>query len=237
MELENGWNPCQQRKHNGRRLLPALIILWLRAVAVGKPGAARKQSQWWLRPHHRVIRNHLHCLPRSIQHLRWSFSGTVPEYRTHFLEVQRNGERLRLGVQRSYFDDELQPGTRYDYSILVVDAAGNVLQTAQISATTQGDANGADNASENTVELTGDVYSQSALELFWNTDGLDESSTTAVRIYLDGRLIGESYGRSLYIESLSSGTAYEFFVAVTDEQGIERLSNVIVLETYPVDTP
>ncbi len=169
----------------------------------------------------------------SALELFWSSPGNPDT----FFEVQRNGEQVSLGAQRSFFDDGLQPGTRYDYSILVVDAAGNVLQTEQISATTQGGVNETDNSSENTLKLNGEVYSQSAVELFWNTDGLNAGSTTAVQIYLDGRLSGESYGKSLFIDTLSAGTAYEFTVAVTDEQGIETVSNVIVLETNPVDTP
>ena len=142
-----------------------------------------------------------------------------------------------LGAQRSFFDDGLKSGTEYDYSILVVDAAGNVLQTELISATTQGAAGGNHQPAAGKLELTGEVYSQSAIEIFWNTADLDTSATTACQIYLNGRLIGESYGRSLFVDSLAADTAYEFSIAMVDAQGTEVLSNAVVLNTYLVDTP
>ena len=165
----------------------------------------------------------------SALELFWNSPG-IPDT---FFKVQRNGERVMLG----FFDDGLQPGIRYDYSILIVDAAGNVLQTESISATTQGGAEGTNNPAAGSLMLSGEGYSQTAIELFWNSDGVDASGTAAYQIYLDGRLIGESYGRSLFIDTLSAGTAYEFSIGATDKQGIEVLSNVVVLDTCEVDTP
>lgn len=152
-------------------------------------------------------------------------------------EVRRNDQLLTIGDGRSYYDDGLNAGTRYNYTVTAVNAAGDEVWTRGVSVTTLGgSANNtvaiADIAS---IGLRAETYSQSAIEIFWNTDLLDASQTYSFDVFLNGRLIKTTDGKSYFKEGLTAGTEYQFSVTAVDGNDNIVLSDEIRVKTYEVD--
>ncbi len=148
-------------------------------------------------------------------------------------EVRRDGSLLTVGDGSSFFDDRLQPGTEYRYTVTAIDSAENVLAEASISVTTRGAGGSSSTAG---LPLTGEVYSQSAIELFWNTDSLGDGNYQ-FDIYQEGVLIGQTDGSSFYIENLSSGSDFVYRVVGMNESGQSVMSDEISVATFPADNP
>ena len=151
-------------------------------------------------------------------------------------EVRRDGSLLTTGDGASYFDDGLQPGTEYLYTVTAIDSSGNVVAEESISVTTRGEGGGGVSAGASDLPLTGQVYSQSAIELFWNTDSLGEGNFQ-FDVFQEGMLIGQTDGRSFYIENLDSDTESVYRVVGTNESGQSVMSEEISLATFPADNP
>ena len=150
-------------------------------------------------------------------------------------EVRRDGALLTVRDGPSYFDDGLQPGTEYQYTITEIGSSGDVQAEASISVTTRGD--GGDSSADSVeLPLYGEVYSQSAAELFWNTDAIGGGSYQ-FDVYQEGVLIGQTDGRSFFIDGLSSGTTYIYKVLGMNENGDSFESNEFFLATFAPDTP
>ena len=119
-------------------------------------------------------------------------------------EVNRDDQLQTILDGRSFFDDGLAAGTRYNYTVTAIDAAGDVVWQQGVSANTFGAAaTTGDSGISNDVSLNlnAKAYSQSAIELFWNDDQLDASSTYQFSVYQNGELV-----RSLMVAvTLSKG--------------------------------
>ena len=102
--------------------------------------------------------------------------------------------------------------------------------------TTRGEGGGGVSAGASDLPLTGQVYSQSAIELFWNTDSLGEGNFQ-FDVFQEGVLIGQTDGRSFYIENLDSDTESVYRVVGTNESGQSVMSEEISLATFPADNP
>ncbi|MEE9334455.1 MAG: fibronectin type III domain-containing protein [Granulosicoccaceae bacterium] len=155
-------------------------------------------------------------------------------------EVNRDDQLQIITDGRSYFDDSLNAGTRYNYRVTAINAAGDVVWQQGVSVNTLGGAanTGVNNVSSDiSLNLTAKAYSQSAIELFWNVDQLDASSTYQFSVYQNGELVKLTDGRSHFIEGLTAGTEYQMSVIATDAASVEAVSNAVNVTTYPVDRP
>lgn len=149
-------------------------------------------------------------------------------------EVQRNGQLVVVTDGASYFDSSLQPGTQYSYTVNGINAAGDVVSTQSVSATTQGNAN-ASSSSNGALNLRATAYSQSALEIFWG-NGADSSQIgSSFEVFLGSDLLTTVDARSLYLENLDAGTDYELFVVALDSQGNAIQSESVTVRTFEAD--
>ena len=107
----------------------------------------------------------------------------------------------------SLFVQGLAANTTFEFTVTALDASGNELVTESIELTTNDDAF----ASVAVENLSGEVYSSSAIELFWDVSG-DPIGTLFV-ISRDGVEIAVNDGRSFFEEGLASGTTFSYTVA------------------------
>lgn len=151
------------------------------------------------------------------------------------MEIRRNDQLVARISGQSYFDDSLSPGTQYIYSLTALDSQGVVAATESITLTTAVDPTSNANipAVGGALNLRGEVYSQSAVELFWNSLQMDGAVSYEIFRGSDVQAIVD--GRSLFIEGLSAGTGYDFVVNGLDATGATVASESIRLSTNPID--
>ena len=78
-----------------------------------------------------------------------------------------------------------------------------------------GDSDGAPTVPMN---LTGQVYSRTALELMWERS-TDDVQVANYEIYQNGALVSTKSGNSYFTEGLVSGTSYEYSLIAVDNEG------------------
>lgn len=150
-------------------------------------------------------------------------------------EVRRNDQLLTVTDGQSYFDDSLNAGTQYIYSLTGISAAGSVVSEDSISVTTQGGEGGSPAAGSSELNLRVDVYSQSAAEIFWNTDQAGFGPGTRYEVYLDSDLLSTVDARSFFIDGLDAGTEYNFVLIALDASGAAISTESVVATTVEVD--
>lgn len=94
---------------------------------------------------------------------------------------------------------------------------------------------GGDNGSEAGVSavgnLSGAVYSPSALELFWEPALADSTSVVAYRVTRDGNTVDTFDGLSFFDQNLAAGTLYSYEVSAIDADGNEGEARAVQLTT------
>lgn len=149
-------------------------------------------------------------------------------------EVRRDNQLLTISEGRSYFDDALQAGTHYTYRVTGINAAGDAVTSERLSATTLG---GPVNPLPGMggLGLTAQIYSQSAIELFWNKSSPTIDSTNRFEIYLGSERLATTNGRSFFIEGLAPDADYAFAVVALDSSSTPILSESVTLRTFGMD--
>ena len=80
--------------------------------------------------------------------------------------------------------------------------------------------------------LAGAVYSQSALEIFWEAASSTDSAVVAYRVLRDGSPVAASLdGLSFFEEGLDAGTQYTYSVSAIDADGNEGPATTVDLTT------
>lgn len=79
--------------------------------------------------------------------------------------------------------------------------------------------------------LSGAVYSSSALELFWEPALAGNTSVVAYRVKRDGDTVGTFDGLSFFDQNLVAGTQYSYEVSAIDSDGNEGDSRSVQLTT------
>lgn len=77
------------------------------------------------------------------------------------------------------------------------------------------------------MNLTAQVYSSSALELFWERSS-DDGVVSSYDVYRDGQLTGSANGNSFFDDDLMPGTSYEYHVVAVDDQANESAASLSV---------
>lgn len=102
----------------------------------------------------------------------------------------------------------------------------------QIGGDTGGGDTGGGDASVTAVDnLTGAVYSSSAVEVFWGPATSDDARVVSYRVLRDGEPVANSGAFSLFEEGLDAGTTYEYSVTAIDANGAEGPASTIELTT------
>ena len=122
--------------------------------------------------------------------------------------VEQSGASAVEVEGTSFFVQGLAANTTFDFTVTALDDAGNELVSESLQLETSDDAFSASIAVEN---LRGEVYSSSAIELFWDVS--DAGAGSFFVISRDGVEVGLTDGRSFFEEGLSSGTTFTYIVA------------------------
>jgi|GEM_PF-79262 len=79
--------------------------------------------------------------------------------------------------------------------------------------------------------LTGSVYSSSAVEIFWEPAVSESSTVAAYRVLRDGAPVATLDGLSFFDQGLSAGTDYVYSVSAVDASGVEGAAQTVSLST------
>jgi len=159
----------------------------------------------------------------SAAEIFWSVDGDGEQYQ---FELEKNGVLQFSGSARSFFDDQLAAGNTYQYSLKVL-RDGSVLDQQELELATQGTQDG----QAERVQLRGQVYSQSAVELTWDRSTHPDSAQFNYNLYQDEQLLSSSDALSLYVDGLTPGQTYQFTLRVLDANGLETEGYSISLTT------
>lgn len=102
---------------------------------------------------------------------------------------------------------------------------------ARVVITHKNRGNGASSSISSVGNLTGAVYSSSALELFWEPVISNETSIVGYRVARDGTPLLTLDGLSFFEQGLSAGTAYTYSVSAVDANGSAGEASEIQLTT------
>jgi hypothetical protein len=166
----------------------------------------------------------------SALELFWSSSSNELSF-----EVYRNNTLLTISDGRSYFDEGLNSGTSYEYKLVAINRAGDEVMSETISSTTTGAPTNTQATGGNDIDLRATAYSQSAIELFWNSASLGSDAAYQFQVFQDGQLLTQTDGKSFFYEGLNAGTDYSFEVLTLDGAGNTVLSSQVRVQTYPAD--
>lgn len=123
--------------------------------------------------------------------------------------VTRNGEIVFSGDALSFFDDSLEDGVHYNYSLVVSDSTGATAPAVGVSFSSSDDTIASGILSAPTG-VRASVYSSSSLELFWDRVS---SQALTYEIFQNGVSLGSTDGTSFYISSnVQRGLQYKFEV-------------------------
>ncbi len=150
-------------------------------------------------------------------------------------DIYRNNQIVGTVNGSSFFDDNLQAGTRYAYEIYPV-INENYGSSAAIVLFTTGSNAGQEpsegNSNPGIMNLRGSVYSNSALEVFWDrSESLVENGVYSV--FRNNEYIGETNGNSFFDNSLSANTTYTYQITATLTNSASIISDSLSLTTNP----
>ena len=127
-------------------------------------------------------------------------------------QIRRDGQLVDTTSGTSYFDSRLQGGTLYQYQVVpILNGASDA--SSSIEVRTRGTAQSSSSSSSQsdgryTSNVYGETYSQSAVELFWDTT----ANVSKFDIYRNGEYLGNFAAMSLYDENLAADTNYRYEV-------------------------
>ena len=153
--------------------------------------------------------------------IRWGRSvddrGAVRGY-----EITRNGAVLGIRDALSLVDNDVVPGTRYEYKVAAVDSANQRSAPARVVLTTR-------DARPITVDgLRVQVYSATAVGLAWTRA---EAVGTRYEIRRDGNTVALTDGTSYIDQTLDTRRRYLFEVIAVNRQGERATSARIFVDT------
>lgn len=145
-------------------------------------------------------------------------------------DVYKNGELVASVEGTSWFESNLSPAQIYRYSIVAVSVTGlGSLASPTLELSTLSDTPSANTGTVAPTGLRGTVYSDTALELFWDRD---ETQARQYVVLINGVEAGRTDGISFYIDGLLPGTEYSFTVQIADQGTTEQVSGAqLVLST------
>lgn len=106
----------------------------------------------------------------------------------------------------------------------------NPVARVVISRTDAGGGSGVDGPSA-VGNLTGAVYSRSAVEIFWDPSVSSNASVDTYRVLRDGSPVATTDGLSFFEEGLSASTSYVYSVSAIDANGVESEARTVQLTT------
>ena len=106
----------------------------------------------------------------------------------------------------SLFINNLASSTTFTFTVTALDVNGSESVSETIELTTLA----GDSASVAVENLRGEVYSSSAVEIFWDVS--NAPADVSFNVFRDGELVATTDGRSFFDEGLASGTEFTYSV-------------------------
>ena len=137
-------------------------------------------------------------------------------------QLDRNGESVFTGDGLSFYDNNLSPGEEYNYTLTVVGEDGLISQSVGVGFDTNDRFLIGQQSLLPPTGLRVDVYSSSALELFWDRV---HNEALEYEITQDGFAIGITNGTSFFIDSGIEANASHTFEVTAIRQDNPGITN------------
>ncbi len=169
--------------------------------------------------------------------LFWSRSSD-PDGLVRGYEITKGGALVTTLDGLSYFTDSLVRGQASTFTVTAIDFDGERSAPVAVSVV-GGDRSGAVGAGGGRptppANLRADVYSSSAIELFWDRNPAQRLS---YEVLIDGQSVTTTDGTSYFTDGLRGGQRYEIDVVAIDSNGRRSgAANVTVNTTGGTDAP
>ncbi|PEV70065.1 fibronectin type III domain-containing protein [Bacillus thuringiensis] len=165
--------------------------------------------------------------------LQWEASTDnigVKEY-----EVYRDGKKVGTTKTTHYEDTGLQANTKYNFTIIAADAAGNKSKSSNEVSVTTKEENPEQTAPTAPTGLQASETTTNSVHLIWE-ESISNVGIKEYEIYRNGTKIATSPSTYYTDESLLASTEYRYMVKAIDTQGkVSVASNEIKITTK--DTP
>ncbi len=197
-------------------------IVELSTPAGSSPGAEQSSSENTPSPGSSVSGLRVEVYSSSAVELYWDRVDSIdPRF-----EVSVNGAVVGQSTGNSFYIDQLQPATEYQFSVvsLSTDASGNTVasQATSVSAVTrdgsQAPAATGSQAVPAPENVTIAIYSDSACELFWDAVA-PSANVVATEVVRDGVALGNVPGNSFFDDACTSGTAHRYELTAISASG------------------
>ncbi len=147
--------------------------------------------------------------------------------------VSRNGAVVSTVQSTSFTDTGLANGTRYDYQVAAVDAAGNASAPATVSSTPVAPGAGADTQAPSSPPSFQAVAGDRQVALSWGAS-TDNVKVVYYELRRDGAPISFQEGTTFTDTGLVNGTGYAYTVLAFDQAG--NVSVAATANATPADT-
>jgi len=153
--------------------------------------------------------------------------------------ISRNGAVVSTVPSTSFTDTGLANGTRYDYQVSALDAAGNASAPASVSSTPQAPGAGADTQAPSAAPSFTAVAGDRQVALSWGAS-TDNVKVVYYELRRDGAPISFQEGTTFTDTGLANGTAYAYTVIAYDQAGnasVAATANATPADTTAPGTP
>ncbi|MBX2882635.1 MAG: hypothetical protein KTR32_21980 [Granulosicoccus sp.] len=124
-------------------------------------------------------------------------------------DIERNGVQIAQSTGTSYLDDTRESSEQYTYSVTAISQDNN--RSNRSTVVTPAFSNDG-NVSDEVFAVNGDVYSRSAVEIFWSIDALEGELPVRFEVFQNGQSVFRGDARSYFTDNLESVTKYDFEV-------------------------
>ncbi len=176
----------------------------------------------------------------STAELFWDRASAGSGITSH--EIHRDGVQIGRSTGISYLDNSRESELNHVYEVIAINRDG--LRSSASSVTTAAFHSGGsdDETSQptaaNSLPLTGQVYSSTAVELFWRGDNVNGNTPSSYELRQDGVLVYTANGRSYFTADLAGNTAYRYQLIGLDAAGnAVAQSDEVTLTTHGQRTP
>ena len=139
-----------------------------------------------------------------------------------FYTIYRNGSAVADVNTPGYFDQDLDCATTYEYVVTASNGAGESVDSASASATTDAPA-----IPEVPTNLSAELVETNNVDLGWDaSDGAD-----TYRVYRDGLPVATVSAPGYFDQDLNTGTSYEYTVAASNCGGQSEQSLSVTITT------
>ncbi len=159
----------------------------------------------------------------------WQLSESVTGIKG--FDVKRDGVLVDSNDGRSFFEEGLSPSTKYVYEVTAFDDSGSVGAPVAVELMTRsGNPGSGVSGPPKVSELTGLVYSSSAVEIFWQMPETD-IQIASYEVLRNDELILTDDVRSKFDSDLASATEFTYGVRAVDSNGNRGELSTVVLKT------